>query len=234
MKFSFIFDYMDYIDNIFEKKLIDDIEIYEQFEKNFIKEGLITSQPLDKTVRILKNRFNVKVEVMDDNEIVLSELEQPLDFYLPIINNLGYFISLKSSNGKWYNYTDEVNGKIDSINIEAKYDEVIEDIPRYIYHTTLTKNDDKIQRIGLLPRTHSKLSTHPDRIYFTKDLDVAHKFGSYLQDFDDMGYGEYTIWKIDTKDLNLKLYSDVNFRGHGFYTLHNIPASNLSTEYISY
>ena len=49
-----------------------------------------------------------------------------------------------------------------------------------------------------------------------------------------MGYGEYTIWKIDTKDLNLKLYSDVNFRGHGFYTLHNIPASNLSTEYISY
>ena len=68
MKFSFIFDYMDYIDNIFEKKLIDDIEIYEQFEKNFIKEGLITSQPLDKTIRILKNRFNIKAEIMDDNE----------------------------------------------------------------------------------------------------------------------------------------------------------------------
>ena len=121
MKFSFIFDYMDYIDNIFEKKLIDDIEIYEQFEKNFIKEGLITSQPLDKTIRILKNRFNIKAEIMGDNEIVLSELENPLDFYLPIINNLGYFISLKSSNGEWYNYSDKVDSKIDSVQIEAKY-----------------------------------------------------------------------------------------------------------------
>lgn len=234
MKFSFIFDYMDYIDNIFEKKLIDDIEIYEQFEKNFIKEGLITSQPLDKTVRILKNRFNIKAEIIDDNEIVLSGLEKPLDFYLPIINNLGYFISIKSSNGEWYNYSDKVIGKIDSVQIEAKYDEIIEDIPRYIYHTTLTKNDDKIGRIGLIPKTYNKISTHPDRIYFTKDLDVAHKFGSYLQDFDDIGYGEYSIWKINTKGLNLKLYSDVNFRGYGFYTLHNIPTSNLSIEYVSY
>ena len=74
------------IDAIEFEERHDDIEIYEQFEKNFIKEGLITSQPLDKTIRILKNRFNIKAEIMDDNEIVLSELEKPLDFYLPIIN----------------------------------------------------------------------------------------------------------------------------------------------------
>ena len=42
MKFSFIFDYMDYIDNIFEKKLIDDINVIKNecdLTKNIILTG---------------------------------------------------------------------------------------------------------------------------------------------------------------------------------------------------
>lgn len=235
MKFSFIFDYMDYIDNVFEKKDIDDLFIYEQFSKNFISEGLIKTQPAEKTVKIIKNRFDVSIQIGDDGEIHIWDLKHKPEFYLPIINNLGYFIASNFIGGKWYNYTDNiVSGEVTDIIIEPKYDEIVESLPDVLYHTTLCKNDDRISKVGLVPRSANKIASHPDRVYFTKDLDIAHRFGKYLEEYDDEGYGEYTIWKVNTKGLNFKLYSDVNFRGNGFYTTSNIPPQNLEIEYSCY
>ena len=228
MKFSFIFDYKDYIENIVEKKSIDDLFIYDQFETSYIKEGLIKTQPADKSLEIIKRRFNINGEVKEDGEIELWDLEKELDSYVPIINNLGYFIASKLVNNKWYRYSDKVDGKVENIVIEAKYDIIINDIPDILYHTSLSKNDNRIENIGLTPRSGNKLSNHPDRIYLTDDINVAHKFGEYLEHFDDVGDGGYTIWTIHTNGLDVKLYSDVNFRGKGFYTTTNIPPNHLS------
>ena len=38
---------------------------------------------------------------------------------------------------------------------------------------------------------------------------------------------KYIIYKIDTNNLNIKLYKDPNYN-NGYYSINNIPATNIS------
>lgn len=225
MKYNFIFNYNEYLKNVLNLNIYDDKKMFEEFNGVIITEGMIKTHPVDQSIRILKNRFdNITINKEKDGEIRINGLSKDIGHYLPLINNLGYFISLKCIDGEWYNYIDSISGFISGVVIEAKFDLKVE-VPPVLYHTTLSKNNKNIYKVGLIPKSNNKKTTHPDRIYFTKDLKIANLFGKELQK-DDQSI-DISIWEINTNGLVMNLYSDVNMRNYGFYTLRNIPPNNL-------
>ena len=102
---NFIFEYNDYIKNIENTDkhnyIYNQILQKSKFGRLPIAEGLIFTHPIDKSTNILKRRFpelNIDIEV--DNEIYIeNQPGQDLNKYLPIITNLGYFVSKYTING---------------------------------------------------------------------------------------------------------------------------------------
>ena len=218
----FIIEYKKYLENI---ESSDDIYIYNEilkrckYDKLAIKEGLIFSYPIDKTISIIKKKFP-KFDIMlgDDGDIFI-ECQPPdkLSEYLPLITNLGYFISNVTLDGKNWCSDFDNEAKPIAFFIEPKYDLEVTNNFDKLYHVSPLKFKNKIQRIGLVPKSMNKISKHPDRIYLMNDITRANEFGSYL-----LLKGEpYCIWEIDVKCISA-IYSDINMRDNGFYTLSNI------------
>lgn len=230
---KFLFEYNEYINNIMNSDKDDYIydEIMKRSRNNYlmISEGLIRTHPLDKSVDILKRRFTDQlIEIEEDGEIFIDN--QPtlkLDKYIPIVTNLGYFISKLTFDGR--TWLKEYDGKSKPIAfiLEPKYDYEVE-IPEFLYHTSPLKFKDKILKNGLSPRSGNKLSNHPERIYLMNDLERSIWFGNFLNDEDNNKYYKqgYCIYKVKTSDIK-KLYSDINLRNGGFYTVDNIYPENI-------
>jgi hypothetical protein len=110
------------------------------------------------------------------------------------------------------------------LRFEAKFDEeIVENIPSILYHITPTQNVNKILNIGLVPKSRSKASYHPDRVYLSKDLEDIEDLGEMF--YQKTGIKNWTILKIETDMVPggyLKLYTDPNYK-LGYYTLNNIP-----------
>ena len=110
------------------------------------------------------------------------------------------------------------------LRFEAKFDEeVVENVPSILYHITPTQNANKILSIGLVPKSRSKASYHPDRVYLSKDLEDIENLGEMF--YQKTGIKNWTILKIETDIIPgdyLKLYTDPNYK-QGYYTLNNIP-----------
>lgn len=152
------------------------------------------------------------------------------------INNLGYFISVISSPLINYNYNnlkkferDMQEGLIPSIVnilIEPKYDAEV-DVSKfdYMYHITSKQAAKKILKTGLSPRSGSKISNHPDRIYLAVTKDAALYLGSM---FDDLkpGAGNVLLQVKITKDPHIKYFVDPN-AANAVYTYNNIHPSNI-------
>lgn len=203
------------------------LSIYkEEYELN-LKEGLIKTTNRGKTVNIIRKNFpKLNINVTKESNVfkIAGINKEDLPAILLLTNNLGWFPSWISSpfyNGK-YSKDIEIN-TTSKIRFEAKYDEKVEIVPEFLYHATPSSNTSKIQEKGLSPKSRSKASYHPERIYLLKDL-------SHAEDLADMFYqktGE-TIWdllKINTQKIPgdyLKLYIDPNYQ-HGYCTLNNIP-----------
>jgi hypothetical protein len=240
MSFNFLFEYNDYINNIDNTNKDDYIynEILKRskFGNLAIVEGLIFTHPLEKSIGILKRRFpELIIEIDNDDEIYIeNQPAQELSKYLPIITNLGYFISKFTINGQeWFNKPKD-NDKPIAFYIEAKYDYEV-DIPKILYHASPFRLKHKILKYGLSPKSGSKLSEHPDRIYLTDDINKAIQFGEYLKTLKDNDWYKngYCIYSVKGEGIN-KLYSDVNLREGGFYTNNNIKIEfvNLIKEVI--
>ena len=226
--FEFILEYRDYISNI-EKGDKDDY-IYDEilkrtkFGKLSILEGLIFTHPIDKSTNILKKRFSeLEVEIEDEGGIYI-EIKEPnkIGKYLPIITNLGYFISLYTLDGS--NWLKDYNNDTEMIAfyLEPKYDLKV-DVPHVLYHVSPIKFKDRISKIGFIPKTGNKISKHPERIYLTDDLKTAISFGDNIKSETNSGY---CIYKI-SGDCIENLYSDINLISGGFYTLQNISPDNF-------
>lgn len=229
---KFLLEYKDYIDNI-EESNIDDY-IYDEilkrtrFDRLVIVEGLIHTYPIDKSVRILKKRFKeLIVETQEDGEIYIeNQPPQKLEKYLPLITNIGYFISKYTIDGQDWLKDYDKNTKPIAFIIEAKYDYEV-DIPKVLYHASPKKFKSKILKNGLTPKSGNKLSNHPERIYLTDDINKAIKFGNYLTGSKNEWYEDgYCIYSVKGVGID-KLYSDVNFRTGGFYTLNNIKPDHI-------
>ena len=115
-----------------------------------------------------------------------------------------------------------INKKPKSIllQFEAKYDAII-DIPKYVYHITSADNISKIKKIGLTPRTQSKISTHPDRIYVSLNEEYSAEIYWQIRGIFRNRTGVELV--IDTNQLNQSFYEDPNFQTMGVYTYKNIP-----------
>ena len=238
-KFLFLIEYNEYINDIINSKKSKYSEeyIYNLFLKNtkngklLLKEGLIYSQSIEKTTKILKNRFKeLNIKTYDDGDISIEGMDCELGKYLPLINNLGYFISTAFRGGEQLDLTDNIEEILsDNIFIEPKYDRKIKNIPKRLYHASPLKFKDKILKKGLSPKSGNKLSNHPNRIYLSDSILTCIKFGEYLVEHDksDFYKNGYCIYIIDGEGID-KLYSDINLREGGFYTV-----DNINKEYIS-
>ncbi len=164
------------------------------------------------------------------------------------IENLGYFISIFSINGfqKKFN-KDSFFKKIKDLKeltpiylkLEKKMDsneDIDTIIPSMLYHITHERHLAKIKKIGLVPKSKSKKSAHPERIYLAWNEESAIKL---VKEFSDLEYEfehNYVLLKIDTskisefrRDKNFKLHNDPNFTD-GYFTYDNIPPAAINFE----
>lgn len=220
------------------------LEIYkEEYELN-LKEGLIKTTPIGETIYILKKQFpnwifqyekgdkDFTIEILKLKNGIQSEYFEEL---LPLLNNLGWFISYVEIYGDDIEVKDKYNEKtvknafqnkkIYSIYLEceAKFDQKVNKIPEFLYHVAPLRSWEKIQKIGLVPKSRSKKAYHPERVYLGKDEKNTSNLASKF--YQSEGTKEWVLLKIDTNMVPgdyLRLYYDPNFK-YGYYTLNNIP-----------
>lgn len=203
------------------------LELYkEEYDLN-IREGLTKTTNIGKSINIIQNQYpNVKViKNKENNTFILTNIDQSfLPPILKLINNLGWFPSWVNSpfyNGKYFkgveiNYTSKIR-------FEAKYDENVENIPTLLYHISPSENTPKIYKKGLSPKSRSKASYHPDRVYLLKDSSQAEELADLF--YQKTGQNIWDLLEINTTLIPgeyLKLYKDPNY-DNGYYTLNNIP-----------
>jgi len=126
---QFLLDYYLYFENIESNSYVDDLNLSNKFKKQsknnklIMKEGLITTHPLNKSIEIINNRFSeILAKADEDGEIYIEGKFNELFKYTPLFNNLGYFISLISLDGKSWIGEYEDDSKPVAIVLEAKYD----------------------------------------------------------------------------------------------------------------
>ena len=201
----------------------------EEYDLN-LQEGLIKTTNIGKTLNILEKKYSSKfIFTKSKNSFYIKTFSTDINTLLNGIikdaNNLGWFPSFMETEdhtGKW----DEKYFKKGEIKLrfEAKFDEeIVEKIPEILYHITPTQNADKILKIGLVPKSRSKASYHPDRVYLSKDLEDIENLGEMF--YQKTRIKNWTILKIDTNMVPgdyLRLYTDPNYE-QGYYTLNNIP-----------
>lgn len=231
---KFLIEYSKYIKNIEKSDNTEqDDYIYNEISKRskndtlIITEGLIHSYPSEKSVNILTRRFpSLSIEIKEDGELLVNnDSYQKLREFIPLITNLGYFISsvFILSDRKWTKHFKEDDTPSFFI-LEPKYDRQVENIPDVLYHVSPLRYIDKILKKGLSPRSGNKLTIHPERIYLTDSEDVIEYFGRYLiENQDEDGY---CVYSVSTKNID-KLYSDINMRNGGYYTINNIPPTDI-------
>jgi len=220
------------------------LETYKEEYNLNIKEGLIKTTPLGEAIYILKKQFanwifqyekgnkDFTIEILKIREGIQLEYFEKL---LPLLNNLGYFISYMEIYGEDISIKDKYNekivknafqnSKIHSIYLEceAKFDQKVNKTPEFLYHVVPLKHWEKIQKIGLIPKTRSKKAYHPERVYLGKDEKNTSNLASKF--YQSEGTKEWVLLKIDTNMVPgdyLRLYYDPNFK-YGYYTLNNIP-----------
>ena len=230
------------------------LDLYkEEYELN-LKEGEIKTTEKGKTQAILsrafpnweienyaafdsdeeRNDFSAEVSARGGRSISKDEIDK----FLVLLNNLGWFVSFLRVYGKGgeriyhAKYSREVLDKLLSgedissikFDCEPKFDTKVEKIPKVLYHVAPAKNWAKISKTGLAPRSRSKSSYHPERVYLSTTKkgtnDLAYMF------YKATGTKEWVLLKVDTSMIPgdyLKLYKDSNYRPYGVYTMNNIP-----------
>jgi len=193
-----------------------------------LTEKMITpSQTGDRFVSIinkmLSERSDATVNINFSEEEVLVELDLrdfgKVDKVLQIAKILGWFPSFQTL----WRPGDREDTKFDInvlkrtltnwekivISFEKEYGDKI-DLPKYIYHVIPEERYKKVAQQGLNPKTHSKKTAHPERIYFGTQVDKMEKLADMLYDREtnkDAIKGTYKLLQIDTS----KLPKDIEF-----------------------
>lgn len=220
------------------------LKLYKQEYKLNLDEGLIKSAPVGEAVSILKRQFpnwifqyekgdkDFTVEILKIKDGIKLEYFEKL---VSLLNNVGYFISYVEVYGDGIKIKDQhsekivknafQNPKVHSIYLEceAKFDQKVNKIPEILYHVTPLSSWVKIQKVGLVPKSRSKKSYHPERVYLGKSeqhtIELAPKF------YEVTGLKDWVLLRVDTSLVPgdyMKLYYDPNYK-YGYYTINNIP-----------
>jgi hypothetical protein len=125
---------------------------------------------------------------------------------------------------------------INKVNIlfESKFDIEVT-IPEKLYHLSIKEFEKDILRNGISPKSKSKVSYHDSRIYLCKHIlgckalipnmkmiYYQQKWSNPKSTIDD----SWVIYEVDTRGLDIKLYTDPNYIG-GYYILSNITPENI-------
>ena len=209
--------------------------ITESESKVLIGEGLIKTVNPKRFVDVLEKwNKNIKIKYHNDGEnlgfvsiFFLERRKELVDKINKLMNNYGYFPStwFDINNNRMGNYLEGVDyEKLRNIHYEPKFD--IEYIPqsRYMYHITDEKYLDKIKKIGLIPKTNSKIGYHPERIYLAKSINDAKNISDLMGNF--IAKENQVFLKIDLQNLIAFFMQDGQFYG-GVYTMNNIPPSHI-------
>ena len=129
-------------------------------------------------------------------------------------------------NSQYYNSVE--------IKYEPKYDtELI--VPDTLYHLSIQEFEQDVIKKGLIPKSKSKLSKHLDRIYLCTSINDCRNLINRMKLYyserlsknnRDKINSKWILYKIDSTNLNIKLYKDPN--SSGYYCIDNIPADRLS------
>jgi len=226
-------------------------------ENTVMEEGLIVTHPLEKTVQYLNNFYQnyenklsfFKKSTKDPERnkfvwMVDNPSKKFIDSIVVIINNFGWFPSHYSSLStptvtKKFNLDDFMeDSESDNVGtmvfFEPKFDnKELEsgEIPNVVYHISPIQFKKKILEIGLIPKSKEKMTKHPDRIYLAKDKDSALlllKNKNFI-----LGNNLFSLYEIQLENLvkkkKVRVFTDVNFKDFGFYTM-----GNISPEYIKF
>jgi len=192
--------------------------------------------------------------IMEVADMRSSITEEVLRQVVPLMNNLGYYFS----NGYINNIpigrafftgppTMPVNFDMDTL-VKNAMDLIDDDEdvqlliifepkfqksarhPSTLYHLTELRLLNRILRNGLVPRSGSKLSFHPDRIYLGEMGAIRmifHRYAHYIKSAEE----DLVLLKVDARGLSL--YQDINIAeiltkgNNAFFTADNIPPSRL-------
>ena len=186
----------------------------------------------------------IHFEILNFNKLSnISETFDAIESYFT--NMMGWFPSLVTitnisdmSNTIQYNrdYLIKSMSFINKVNIlfESKFDIEVT-IPEKLYHLSIKEFEKDILRNGISPKSKSKVSYHDSRIYLCKHIlgckalipnmkmiYYQQKWSNPKSKIDD----RWVIYEVDTRGLDIKLYTDPNYIG-GYYILSNITPENI-------
>jgi hypothetical protein len=218
-------------------KIIEEILLYEglemthaidtslvNLERMWSFDGRVTYDEYSGTIRMtICDKIDKK-----DFDAVLRHIE----------NFLGYFpahMVTKNQNCK-FDYNKSVNfldgSIVFGIYFDAKYDQEISEkkLPPFMYHISPSVHENKILKVGLVPKRRDKLSKHPDRIYLTFGENAAEGLLSNKPFVKDVN--EFILLEIDVSSLKkvrtVRFFRDPIYAGRGCYTYENIPPQYLT------
>jgi hypothetical protein len=182
--------------------------------------------------------FNYIFNIRDILEI-LENFTVNINGYFPSSVDVKFFHGEK--NIKWYDdmwdfLVKSSNDILEiSINFESKFDDVYVPETNIVYHITNNSYIDKIGKNGLVPKSKNKISTHPDRIYFSYSIkSVEHLFKKMrfilweekFNNSKNLKSEKFSILEINIKDLKIIFRKDPNYID-GFYTTTNISPNRI-------
>ena len=171
----------DKLVSIVKRKINDffSIEDYEQWLQGFIKDSNFSYE------MFLKTHNKTEIKVMNYQILIKLNLELPVgsgekifDFMYWLKDDLkkyGWFVSTPYDDNLEeiaYEYRD-TNKRILKLKIllEPFYGEMIEVLPRILYHLSSAYNTESILKKGLIPRSYEKMTQYPDRVYVLLSID---------------------------------------------------------------
>lgn len=195
-----------------------------------INEGLLISHP---PYRVMSTFHRAGFEVNNKKQSKI-EIEWSHQVEFEWLNSR--FTSLG-----WFPIKMPINGRIDApynpdmfkkwisvptntytLVLEPKYDVEIDPVPETLFHITEERWVKKILAKGLIPKTYSKMTPHPERVYFAMTLASAESLFPRLSRFSKET--RFVVLKIDTKSIPqyFRVFVDPNF-DDGCYSLNTVP-----------
>lgn len=217
-------------------------------EQTKLYEGLIKTHPIDKTITIMKRLFGDNVLLIDSigiNSVQIAFKNNNKDVINNVIkymNSLGWFIA----EPKDENSLDvELKDKNPVLFFQAKFD--LEQFPRdkdgkpcKLYHLTPLVNLNKISKIGLVPKSNSKQTYHPERIYFfteiLSDTEIIELvMGLYYTNKNISKYKDrYILLEVELSKYDnppIRFFNDPNLN-NAVYTLEPVHPRTIETKVV--
>jgi hypothetical protein len=199
------------------RKMINKVKNFKQFvnenyqvksTNNFDMFELLKTLPFIKYVDRPSGRFLHSIDLVIVNETNIDDLKEILD------------------KNNWY----IERGRDRSFTITQKYvDDAKVEIPKFLYHTTPSKNIESILSNGLKPKSEDLRHKYPPRIYVADNYKSLKNLEKELKRWKG-GSEDYSIIKIDTTGLDMELYIDSTSAYKGHYYIQGIdviPSENV-------